>query len=135
MSRIDTALKPRVENSSSAALRIASRMLGFRVMIFCSRDLLSARLSLYVCTNNKVRSTNIWNRRGPALPPLPCREFWDARDHRCIADRRRRAGVARDTGHRGRPGTAPGPGADGCAAGRTLYGHADLDPAGDERRS
>src|SRR6201989_1502251 len=54
MSRIDTALKPRTENSSSAALRIASRMLGLRVIgfAFCSR-------LLYVCTKYQVRSTNI----------------------------------------------------------------------------
>src|SRR3954466_12395175 len=37
MSRIDTALKPCVENSSSAALRMASRMLGFRVIGFAFR--------------------------------------------------------------------------------------------------
>src|SRR5882672_7657172 len=41
MSRIDTALKPRVENSVSAELRIASRILGLRVMWF-SLGLLSA---------------------------------------------------------------------------------------------
>src|SRR6185312_8698823 len=41
MSRIETALKPRVENSNSAALRIASRILGFRVIgfAFCSAGL------------------------------------------------------------------------------------------------
>jgi hypothetical protein len=47
--RIDTALKPLVENSSSAALRMASRMLGFRVMAFAFRSLV-----LYVCTKYKV---------------------------------------------------------------------------------
>src|SRR4029079_3705195 len=53
MSRIETALKPRVENNNSAALRIASRILGFRVIgfAFCSPV-------LYVCTNYKVQSTN-----------------------------------------------------------------------------
>src|SRR2546421_12927240 len=55
MSRIDTALKPLVENNSSAALRMASRMLGFRVMAFAFRSRL-----LYVCTKYQVRSTNIW---------------------------------------------------------------------------
>src|SRR6478609_1130070 len=54
MSRIDTALKPRTENSSSAALRIASRMLGFRVMGFAFQPRL-----LYVCTKYQVWSTNI----------------------------------------------------------------------------
>src|SRR5215510_7870753 len=57
MSRIDTALKPRVENNSSAALRMASRMLGFRVMGFAFRSRL-----LYVCTKYQVQSTNIWGR-------------------------------------------------------------------------
>src|SRR4051794_10952057 len=36
ISRIETALKPCVENSSSAALRMASRILGFRVIAFAS---------------------------------------------------------------------------------------------------
>jgi hypothetical protein len=55
MSRIDTALKPRVENKSSAALSMASRMLGFRVIRFAFRS-----RPLYVCTKHQVQSTNIW---------------------------------------------------------------------------
>src|SRR3981189_2642954 len=45
MSRIETALKPRVENNSSAALRMASRMFGFRV-IGCFPCLACARWCL-----------------------------------------------------------------------------------------
>src|SRR6266567_3908214 len=89
MSRIDTALKPFVENNSSAALRMASRMLGFRVMVFAFRSRL-----LYVCTKYQVQSTNIWvaSRRLPTgrddkgEPP-------DAPDHRCVSDRCRRTGL------------------------------------------
>src|SRR5260221_13382152 len=114
MSRIDTALKPCVENSSSAALKIASRMLGFRVIRFAFHALV-----LYVCTNNKVRSTNIWTR-----------ELVHARDHHCVFDRHGSSSLARFDRHRGRSGTARDPGADGRAAGRALYGHADFDPAG-----
>jgi hypothetical protein len=54
-------LKPCVENSSSAALRMASRILGFRVMAFAFRSRI-----LYVCTKYQVKSTNIWAARGPS---------------------------------------------------------------------
>src|SRR5690242_20003866 len=54
MSRIDTALNPFVENRVSAALRMASRILGLRVIGFAFH-----RLVLYNCTNNKVQSTNM----------------------------------------------------------------------------
>src|SRR6185436_687180 len=62
MSRIETALKPRVENNSSAALRMASRMFGFRVMRFAFRSRL-----LYVCTKYQVQSTNIGGELTPWL--------------------------------------------------------------------
>src|SRR5450631_2293714 len=42
ISRIETALKPLVENSTSAALRMASRILEFRVIGFDS---------VFICTN------------------------------------------------------------------------------------
>src|SRR5438093_661174 len=101
MSRIDTALKPFVENNSSAALRMASRILGFRVMAFAFRSRL-----LYVCTKYQAQSTNIWTGRDDKGEPP------DAPDHRCVSDRRRRTGLARrQPWHRDRSGTAPNTGA------------------------
>src|ERR1044071_10407662 len=90
MSRIDTALKPRVENNSSAALRMASRMLEFRVMAFAFRSRF-----LYVCTNYQVQSTNKWVR----WPPTAATGRDDngeprAPDHRCSSDRCQRTGLA-----------------------------------------
>src|SRR2546429_5017672 len=77
MSRIETALKPFVENNNSAALRIASRILGFRVIgfAFCSP-------LLYVCTKYQVQSTNIGvggrkrrnGNRSSKRPILRCRD-------------------------------------------------------------
>src|SRR4029078_4296162 len=63
MSRIDIALNPLVENRVSAALRMASRILGLRVIGFAFH-----RLVLYNCTNNKVQSTNM-PRAGEATWP------------------------------------------------------------------
>src|SRR6185437_9964388 len=70
MSRIETALKPRVENSNSAALRIASRMLGFRVIGFAFRSLV-----LYVCTNYQVQSTNKLHTEKALRMPVSSRIF------------------------------------------------------------
>src|SRR6266849_7449176 len=51
ISRIETALKPLVENSTSAALRMASRIFEFRVIGFDSV------FHLYECTKELVLST------------------------------------------------------------------------------
>ena len=51
ISRIETALKPLVENSTSAALRIASRIFEFRVIGFDSV------FHLYECTKELILST------------------------------------------------------------------------------
>src|SRR4029453_14022167 len=95
MSRIDTALKPLVENSNSAALRIASRMLGFRVIgfAFCF-------VVLYVCTKYQVQSTNIWVTAAPPRTGITKGERPDAPGHHCASDHCRRACLAR-RGHRG----------------------------------
>src|SRR5207249_9560839 len=90
MSRIDTALKPRLENNSSAALRMASRMLGFRVMASAFRSRL-----LYVCTKYQVWSTNIWVASSPPATGRDDKgEPPDAPDHRSVSDRWRRIGLA-----------------------------------------
>src|ERR1700738_1073904 len=58
ISRIETALKPLVENSTSAALRMASRIFEFRVIGFDSV------FHLYECTKKMVLSTK---KRGTIL--------------------------------------------------------------------
>jgi len=55
MSRTETALKPLVENSSSAAARIASRKFGLRAEVVLLGGL--AGHGLYFCTKDKVWST------------------------------------------------------------------------------
>src|SRR5882724_4911043 len=120
MSRIDTALKPWVENNSSAALRMASRILGFRVIgfAFCS-------LVLYVCTNYKVRSTNIWLKATCRPPDRNNKgERPDAPDRRCVSHHRRIAVLARCAhGHRGRSGPAADTSAVRRAEGGPLSGN------------
>src|SRR4051812_18901622 len=56
MSRIETALKPLVENSSSAAARIASRRFGLRAAAVLPTDLM-AGVRIIICTIvQKIRS-------------------------------------------------------------------------------
>src|SRR5579872_732250 len=69
MSRTETASNPLVENNSSAAHRIASRMFGLRG---ATSSPSGERIILYKCTNGPVESTNIWasrreRRAAPAL--------------------------------------------------------------------
>src|SRR3984893_3319114 len=58
MSRTDTALKPLVENNSSAAHKIASRRFGLRAAAGFLRVGL-VTIDLYQCTKDKVWSTKI----------------------------------------------------------------------------
>src|ERR1700722_1487335 len=58
MSRTDTALKPLVENNSSAAHKTASRRFGLRVAAGFLRVGLVI-IYLYQCTKDKVWSTKI----------------------------------------------------------------------------
>src|SRR3977135_1114365 len=53
ISRIETALKPLVENSTSAGVRVASRIFEFRVIGFDSG------FALYDCTKKMVLSTMV----------------------------------------------------------------------------
>src|SRR5689334_3928525 len=73
MSRIDTALKPWVENSVSAEVRIASRILGLRVMgsLEFSLGVCFPPFLLYRCTNYQVQSTNNWVAVGNVMPAGP----------------------------------------------------------------
>src|SRR5439155_17941814 len=69
MSRTDTALKPLVENSSSAAHRIASRMFGLREPASVLVDLLAM-----ICTSvQKIRSSQqeTWALVLAANEPVP----------------------------------------------------------------
>src|ERR1700681_1906817 len=65
ISRIETALKPLVENSTSAALRMASRIFEFRVIGFDSV------FHLYECTKELVLSTKKRRTMLPAAAILP----------------------------------------------------------------
>src|SRR4051794_1662543 len=60
MSRIDTALKPRVENKSSAALRMASRMFGFLV----TRLLSALDFCTFVQSIKSSQQISGWARSG-----------------------------------------------------------------------
>src|SRR6266480_715101 len=74
MSRIETALKPWVENNSSAALRMASRMFGFRVIRFTFRSFAPS-----LCTAVQNIGSSQQKHHGaerPTLNTCPARSVW-----------------------------------------------------------